>query len=245
MIRVLIVDDEQPARDRLKRLLAHVGDVTVVDEAEDGERAIAKAVEHRPDLLFLDIEMPGCGGLEVAASLPSPAPAVVFCTAFEEHAVDAFEVAAVDYLLKPATLTRVEKALDRVRARAAVRGAAGRTPPAAGGAPYPARFLARRGTRYHVVPARDVLAFVSEGGVTKLQAAGEHYWMEPTLLDLERRLDPARFQRVSRAAIVNLDAVREVVPLDGSQGEARLTGGTAVRVSRRRLEELMTRLREG
>ena len=100
-LRVLLVDDEQLARERLRRMLAAYDRLEIVDEAEDGEQAIEKILDLRPELVFLDIQMPGCSGLEVAASLPSPRPKIIFCTAYDEYAVDAFELHAVDYLLKP------------------------------------------------------------------------------------------------------------------------------------------------
>src|SRR5687767_12208366 len=100
-IRALIVDDEDPARERLRRLLGEVRDVEIVGEAQDGEQAIDQIARLSPSAVFLDIQMPGCSGLEVAASLPSPRPHIIFCTAFDQYAVDAFELNAVDYLLKP------------------------------------------------------------------------------------------------------------------------------------------------
>jgi two-component system, LytTR family, response regulator len=240
MIRTLLVDDEQPARDRLRRMLAEFKDVEVAGEAADGEEAMARIGELRPDVVFLDIQMPGATGLEVAASLPDPRPHIVFCTAFDQFAVDAFELHAIDYLLKPVSRARLEKALDRVRQN---------VPPGAGldrmtsqAATAPARFLARKGATYRVVPAREVVAFVSEDGLTKLLAAGQHYWMNPTLNELEARLDPRRFFRISRAAIVNLDAVREVEPDTGGHGDVVLRDGTRLEVSRRRFKDLTERL---
>lgn len=238
MIRALLVDDEQPARDRLRLLLAEVEDVEIVGEADDGERAMEQIAALRPTVVFLDIQMPGCTGMEVAASLPEPRPHIVFCTAYDEYAVDAFELHAVDYLLKPVSRARLQKALDRVRRGAPSEEGMDR----AGRAGAPTRFLARKGTAYRVVPAREVLCFVSENGLTKLQAAGDHYWMAPTLNDLEVRLDARHFFRVSRAAIVNLDAVRQVVPNETGGGELTLRDGSRVQVSRRRFRELTDRL---
>lgn len=106
MIRTLLVDDEQPARDRLRQLLAAHDDVEIAGEAEDGVQALERVADVTPDLLLLDIQMPGCSGLEVAASLPRPRPAIVFCTAYEQYAVDAFELNAIDYLLKPVNRAR-------------------------------------------------------------------------------------------------------------------------------------------
>ena len=239
MIRALIVDDETPARDRLKLLLGEVPDVEVVGEAADGESAAERIAELSPAVVFLDVQMPGCSGLEVAASLPASGPLVVFCTAFDRYAVDAFELNAVDYLLKPVTRARLEKALDRVRRSDVQADGVARVLRAA----QPAtRFLARKGASYRVVHAREVLCFVSEGGLTKLQTSDGHYWVPPTLNDLEERLDPRQFFRISRAAIVNLDAVREVVPAEGGQGEAALRDGTRLEISRRRFRDLTDRL---
>ena len=114
-LRVLIVDDEAPARARLRQLLAGIGDVDVAGEAEDGAQALEQIAALRPDVVLLDIQMPGGTGLEVAGSLGEDGPAVVFCTAFDQYAVDAFELHAADYLLKPVSRVRLQAALDRVR----------------------------------------------------------------------------------------------------------------------------------
>ena len=240
-LRVLIVDDEEPARDRLRRMLATFPAVEVVGEAEDGEQALEKLQDLAPDLVFLDVQMPGAGGLEVAASLPSSPPAVVFCTAFDQYAVDAFELHAADYLLKPVSQARLATALQRVL-EARRRGETSSPTPARKAASFPLRFLARSGARYHVVPRAEVLYFASEGGLTKLQCRDRHYWMQPSLQDLEHSLDPAHFIRVSRAAIVNLNAVAEVSPMPGGGGELRLAGGARLEVSRRRFKALIDRL---
>ncbi|RPJ85290.1 MAG: response regulator, partial [Acidobacteria bacterium] len=115
MIRTLLVDDEQPARERLRQMLASFEDVQVVAEAVDGEEALEKSAALSPDLVFLDIQMPGRNGLDVAASLTAPRPHVIFCTAFDQYAVEAFDVHAVDYLLKPVNRGRLAKAVSRVR----------------------------------------------------------------------------------------------------------------------------------
>ena len=118
MIRALLVDDEDIARERLRQLLSSIADLEVIGEAADGEEAIQKTVELQPDLLLLDIQMPGVSGLEVAACLPRPRPKIVFCTAFDTYAVKAFELHAVDYLLKPVSLHRLAQAIERIRRRA-------------------------------------------------------------------------------------------------------------------------------
>ena len=237
MIRALLVDDEELARDRLRRLLAEASDVEIVGEAADGAEAMEQIAARSPDVVFLDIQMPGCTGLEVAASLSDPRPHIIFCTAYDQYAIDAFELHAVDYLLKPVSRARLDKALARVRGGAAPAA----IPPTASSTPLK-RFLARKGHRFRVIAATDVVCFVSENGLTKLQTSHEHFWISPTLNDLEERIDPAQFFRISRASIVNLDAVHELTPGDGGQGEVTLRDGTRLEVSRRRFRDFSERL---
>src|SRR4029079_15417015 len=160
MIRTLVIDDEQPARERLKQLLSAHADVEVIGEAGDGVEAAERIAELSPDLVLLDIQMPGASGLDVAASLGKPRPAVIFCTAFDQYAVDAFELSALDYLLKPVNRARLAAALDRVRA-ALAKAPVGRDreleqlTQSKGMAPT--RFLAKRGNRFRVVAADDVV----------------------------------------------------------------------------------------
>jgi two-component system LytT family response regulator len=241
MMRVMLVDDEQAARERLRQMLGVMPSLEVVGEAADGEEAMQKVVELHPDLLLLDIQMPGCSGLEVAACLPAPRPKIVFCTAFDQYAVDAFEVHAIDYLLKPVNRVRLARAIERVRDGS----------PEAGGEvervlqalrTRNTRLLARCGEGYKVVPQQEVVYFLSEGGLTKLCARERSYILDPTLNDLEERLDPAFFFRVSRAAIVNLNCVTEVQPLAGGTADVVLNTGVRLEVSRRRLKDLLDRL---
>lgn len=244
MIRTLLVDDEQPARERLKQLLSAHADVAVVGEAGDGVEAAEKVAELSPDLILLDIQMPGASGLDVAASLGHPRPAVIFCTAFDQYAVDAFELSALDYLLKPVNRARLAAALDKVRSAAPVATGRDRAleqlTQSAGLAPT--RFLARRGARFRVVPAQDVVAFTFADGVTHLLTATEQLSMQPTLASLARRLDSNQFFQVSRAAIVRLDAVKEARPFSDGTGEIVLANGQTMIVARRRWRELLDRL---
>ncbi|ANM32448.1 hypothetical protein ABI59_23120 [Acidobacteria bacterium Mor1] len=235
-MRVLLVDDEEPARERLRRLLAAVQDIEIVGEAEDGPQAVEQIAELEPDVVFLDIQMPGCSGLEVASSLSDPRPRIIFCTAYDQHAVDAFELHAVDYLLKPVSQARLDAAIERLRGPASPRAVTEKVNEASG---FPRRLLAKKGSRFHVVPHDAVLYFLSEGGATKLQAGDGHYWMQPTLNDLEKRLDPRQFFRVSRSAIVHLDAVSEVVPLGGGHAEVVMRDDARLEVSRRRYKDLL------
>ena len=242
MIRVMLVDDEQAARERLRQMLGAIPGIEIVGEAADGEQAIERIVELRPDLVLLDIQMPGCTGLEVAACLPTPRPGIIFCTAFDQYAVDAFELHAVDYLLKPVNRVRLARAIERVRQGDGLEAGGdvdrilttlrGRT----------TRLLARSGEGYRVIPQSEVVHFFSDTGLTKLCTRDRSYLLDPTLNDLEQRLDPAVFFRVSRAAIVNLDCVTEVLPLVGGVAEVVLHTGVRLEVSRRRVKDLLQRL---
>jgi two-component system LytT family response regulator len=240
-----MADDEAPARARLRQLLAPHGDVEIVGEAETGVQTMELAAQLKPDLILLDIQMPGCTGLDIAASLAEPRPFIVFCTAYDEHAVDAFELAAVDYLLKPISRARLAQALDRVRAAAPddaempLDRAIQRQPGSA------ARFLVRNGSSYLVVHESRVLFFLSEGGLTRLVTDAASYCMDPTLNDLERRLSPSRFFRVSRAALISLNSVVEVRPLPGGSGEVVLKSGQKLEVTRRRFRDLLESLERG
>ena len=245
MIRTILIDDEQPARERLRQLLTAHPDVEVVGEAEDGVQAAETIAELTPDLVLLDIQMPGASGLDVAASLGTPRPAVIFCTAFDQYAVDAFELSALDYLLKPVNRARLAAALDRVRASAEVSApprdrAIENLTQATGMAPT--RFLAKRGNRFRVVPATDVVAFTFVEGVTHLITATETMSMQPTLAALARRLDHKSFFQVSRTAIIRLDAVKEAKPFSDGTGEIVLANGQTMVVARRRWRELLNRL---
>jgi two-component system LytT family response regulator len=242
MIRTLLIDDEQPARERLRQLLGVHPDVEVVGEAADGIEAAEKIAELSPDLVLLDIQMPGASGLDVAASLGRPRPAVIFCTAFDQYAVDAFELSAIDYLLKPVNRARLASALDRVRSSVGPRGrdrALDELSHVNGLSPT--RFLARRGARFRVVPVHEVVAFTFVDGVTHVITPTEQLTMQPTLAALARRLDGTFFQ-VSRTAIIRLDAVREAKPFADGTGEITLASGTTMVVARRRWRSLIEKL---
>ena len=242
MMRVLIVDDEAPARARLRQMLAAHADLEIAGEAETGVQAMEMALALRPDLLLLDIQMPGSSGIDVAACLPEPRPHVIFCTAYDQHAVDAFELHAVDYLLKPISRARLAQALDRVRARSAEAGERGLDEAIRRGSAAPARFLVENAGRYLVVGEARVTYFASEDGLTRMVAEDGQYWMDPTLNELEARLNPARFFRISRAAMISLNAVSEVFPMPGGSGEVLLKSGQRLEVSRRRFREVLQAL---
>jgi len=242
VLRALIVDDEAPARSRLRQMLGSQPDIAIAGEAGTGVQAMEQASQLKPDLILLDIQMPGCSGIDVAACLPEPRPHIIFCTAYDQHAVDAFELHAVDYLLKPISRARLAQALDRVRALAAGPREAALDQTVRSQRTGPARFLVRNAAHYIVVGEGRVLYFASEEGLTRLVGESGQYWMDPTLNELEQRLDPARFLRISRAHLVNLNAVTEVFPLPGGSGEVLMKNGHRLEVSRRRFRDLLEAL---
>ena len=239
MIRALVVDDEQGARERLRHMLTLIPDVDVIAESGEGAEAIARIMELHPDVVFLDIQMPGCSGLEVVASLPRPRPKIIFCTAFDQYAVDAFELHAVDYLLKPVNRIRLANSIERVRESGAAEPSVGMERAIQSVRTLNTRLLARSGDRYRVIALQDVVWFSSQDRLTSLHTRDKDYVLDPTLNELEERLDPACFFRISRAAIVNLNAIREVLPLAGGVADAVLSNSTRLEISRRRLKDLL------
>jgi two-component system, LytTR family, response regulator len=212
-MRILIADDEAPTRIRMKQLLAAHPDVEVAGEAESGVQAMEMLAHLQPDVILLDIQMPGCSGIDVAACLREPRPHLIFCTAWDQYAVEAFELNAVDYLLKPVARARLAQALDRIRSLGPTVRRDVAVDNVLRGQSKTARFLVRSGAQYRVVGESRVLYFGTEGSLTRLVAADGQFWMDPSLNELEQRLDPTRFFRISRAALVNLNAVTNVIPV--------------------------------
>jgi two-component system LytT family response regulator len=242
MIKALLVDDEDLARSRLKSLLRAFTDIEIIGEADDGEQAMEKIQELKPDLVFLDIQMPGCSGTEVAQSLAAPQPKIIFCTAYDQYALEAFELSALDYLLKPITRARLTKAIEKVRQAGPKRPAPPAETLAAKAHSYPTRLLAKRAGRYRVIQQNEVFYFAFEEGLTRLHTADQDFLMDLTITELENRLNPRVFFRISRAAIINFNHVHEVSPLPGGYAWVTLRNKTRLEVSRRRLKDLMEKL---
>lgn len=231
-MRVLIVDDERPARDKLRRLLALESDIEAIDEARDGVEAIALMAQCAPEAVFLDIQMPEMNGFDVAACLPVPHPLLVFVTAYDEHAVHAFDANAIDYLLKPYDQERLQRAMQRVRARLA--------------APPPKRYL------QHVL--------VNQRGVTRLVKVADIQWIETadnyvvlhtaqgspmlrhTLAGLLSSLGPA-FQRSHRRAAVCLEWIEGFHADAKGDGAVLLRSGARAPMSRQYQSALIEILR--
>ncbi len=255
---ILIVDDEPLARHAVRHALDAEEDVRVVAECGTGEEALAAIREHVPDLVFLDIQMPGLGGFDVLDRLGEAAPEIVFVTAHDEHALRAFEVHAVDYLLKPFSDGRFRETMRRARERTAApspeRGGRLRrllrrlalaevAPEAeAGDGPrglFATRFTVRDDDRIRFVRTRDVDWFEADGNYVILHVGERTHRVRATLTGVEGQLDPAAFVRVHRSAIVNLDAVREVEPWFGGDYIAVMRTGDQVKVSRTYRDSLL------
>jgi two-component system, LytTR family, response regulator len=244
-LRTVIADDEPLARERIRELLGEREDVELVGEARDGEEALRLVEQTAPDLLLLDVQMPGMDGFAVLAELePENAPAVVFITAFDEYAVRAFDVHAVDYLVKPFHRARFHEALDRaIAGRGGTRSADVRNAVAQLQPRTPlTRFVVRStGEIYFVKPA-EVAWIESAGNYVRLHtAAGEHV-VRTSIRDLEERLDPAVFVRVHRSTIVNLDFVKKLEPYFHGEYVITLKDGSRLTSSRSfagRLRELL------
>ncbi len=249
-MRVLIVDDEAPARGELRALLEEVDDAEVVGEAATGREALERIRAEAPDLVFLDIQMPGGTGLEVASEvlrLPRP-PVVVFVTAYDEHAMRAFDLAAVDYLLKPVAPERLARAVARARGLLGNRLEAERRAQAAidaGEGPLRRLLVARPGEKARVVlDVAKVLYFRADGKKSIAMTAEGEYEVGRMLGEMEEALDQAKFVRTHKGYVVNLDQVTEVVPWFAGAMRLRMAGRgkSEVPVSRRFAKGLRERL---
>jgi two-component system, LytTR family, response regulator len=263
-LRVLIADDEPLARLRIEDLLRDEADVEVVARSEDGLEAVEAIRTLRPDLVFLDIQMPGATGLEVVARVgPERMPATIFVTAYDAHALKAFEIAAVDYLVKPFDDERFAQAFSRARERLRLQEVekatrrllsvlgepAAASTPAPAAPPTPATYLTRipvevRG-QLRYVPVEAVDYVTASGPYAELHVNEHAHLIRERMQVLERRLDPARFFRIHRSAIVQLDRVEALQQRPGGEIAVRLRGGRELAVSRSRRRELEARLAAG
>jgi two-component system LytT family response regulator len=245
MIRILIADDEAPARDKLQRWLGEQAGIEVVARSEDGLQAAAAIEQLRPDVAFLDIQMPGLSGLEVAAQLEQDtAPLIVFVTAFDEHAVKAFDLSAVDYLLKPYDKERLLRSLARVRERlgnvesrtsAAVVSARGQTGSSE-------RLLVPDGERLQLIESAAIEWLEADDNYVHVHTASRDYLLRRTLQDLLAQLGEQRFARIHKSAAVNVMAVASLTPLFKGDYEVSLRNGRTLRLSRRYKDALFARM---
>ncbi|MES2296103.1 MAG: response regulator [Pseudomonadota bacterium] len=239
-MRVLIVDDERPARERLQRMLEQEADVKAIAHARDGIEALQMIEAERPDAIFLDIHMPEVSGLEVAASLPAPAPLVVFVTAYDQYAIRAFDANAIDYLLKPFDQERLHRALGRLRARLGTAAPAGSAPATEIGQPLRQLLVSERGTT-RIVRLEDLQWIETADNYVVLHTAQGQTLMRQTLSGLLEKLGPA-FARCHRRAAVQLGWIERIVALDKGDCELHLRGGASVPCSRQFRAEVEARL---
>jgi DNA-binding LytR/AlgR family response regulator len=243
MLRTLIVDDEPIARKVLRDELTALADVEIVGEAETGETALEKIEIEHPDLVLLDLQMPGMSGLDVVRRLKggSPLPAIVIVTAWNEHAIQAFEAGAIDYLLKPVSRDRLSEAIDRAR-RFSARDTAERlariqevaeAPPESPADRPARRIVGRSGAEYILLTADEVYAFQADGDLVWIITARNRYLATQPLKVLEERLANTSFRRIHRSALVNIDHVRKMSTLTSQRWLVTLNNKMEFIVSKR------------
>ena len=252
-LRVIVADDERPARQFLATMLRSFEDVDIVGEAKSGKETMRLIEQTQPDLAFLDLQMPEMDGLSIVRSLrQGRIPLVAFVTAFEEHAVSAFEIEALDYLLKPVDRGRLRTTIDRAHERLARASVAEQelfdsaqdrrdrlsAPAVRDELPSPAgqyieRFPIRKRDDIYLLPVHHIASVVSEGELMHVTTIDkERYTMNFRLKTLEAKLDPKRFLRVGRGALVNVETIRKITPMPGGSYLVTLTNTQQLRVSR-------------
>ena len=243
ILRTMIADDEPLARERLKMLLAPDSDINIVAECRNGSEVVKSLKAAKTDLLFLDIQMPGRDGFEAIEEIgPANMPITVFVTAHNEHAVNAFEVHALDYLVKPIERKRFEQTLARVKERVQLQGAFAARElissavealrQVASRPERPQRFLTRSGKTVSVVSVSDVEWIEAADYYVCLHVGGKRHLLRESIRALETKLDPKKFIRLHRSAIVNLDHVREIHRDGQAEGWVLLSTGSRVRLNR-------------
>jgi two-component system LytT family response regulator len=242
-MKALIVDDEPLARRELRRLLTAFPWVQVVGEAADVDEALSQIDKLTPALMFLDVQMPGGTGFDLLAQLER-LPRVIFTTAYDHYAVKAFEVSAVDYLLKPIEPDRLAAALSKVQA-AALAAMSSTLPPTGPTARHEApleQIFVRDGLRCWFVPLREVSVFTADGNYVRLQWGKESPMLGRSLVALEEKLDARRFFRANRRQIVNLDYIESVEMGLGGRLHVQLRGGPEIEISRRQARQFRARM---
>jgi two-component system LytT family response regulator len=224
-IRAVIVEDEPLGRAVIRELLRNDSEVKVVGECTNGHEAVAVIEDQKPDLVFLDVRMPEVDGFDVLSSLPaSQAPVVVFVTAYDEYAVRAFEVNAVDYLLKPFDRERFHRALTRAKEQIRCAPSEDRQ--------YSERLVVKSGGRIFFLKTEEVDWIAAEGNYVRLHVKAESFLLRTTITNLEQQLDPAKFARIHRSQIVNIDRIRELRPWWHGEYHVLLKDGSRLTLSR-------------
>jgi len=246
-MKTLIVDDEPIARRVLREELELFPGIQVIGEAENGRDALKQIAKLKPDLVFLDLQMPVMGGFEVVRNLEGGSlPVIVIVTAFDQHAMQAFEAGAIDYLLKPVSHARLKKAVERakklkakpvdVAENIAKIASASQHGPASRGR----RIVGRTGSEYHLLDPNDVLAFQADGELVWIITAKHRFLAAQSLRAIETRLESSQFQRVHRNAMVNVNHVRKISPLTSRRWLLTLTNQQQLIVSKRQAHNIRT-----
>lgn len=247
IVRVLITDDEPAGRASVRALLAQDARVEIVGECATGPETIRAVRDHHPDLIFLDVQLPGQSGIAALADVPEELrPVVIFVTAFDAHALHAFDLEAADYLLKPYSDTRFRKALDRGLARLdrgrvselrrrllEIAGGLGETSDEAPTGRGASRLAVRTGNGVRLIDTNDVMWIEAERDYARLRTRAGEFLLRTTMAALERRLDPRRFVRIHRSTIANLEFVAELRDADAGDSEVVLRSGARLRASER------------
>jgi DNA-binding LytR/AlgR family response regulator len=224
-VRVLIADDEPIARQVLREHIESIPGLKLVGEASTGSEAVQRILALNPDLVLLDLQMPEMDGLAAVRSLKRDhAPLVIFVTAYQQHAVEAFEVDAVDYLLKPVRRERLEKAVEKARRQVAASSAP---------AGLRRKIVGRRGSDLYLLDPAEIIAFQAEGELVHIVTSGERYLSDDSLKVLEEKLEQPRFRRVHRSTIVNTDQIRKISRLTSKRWLLQMSNGFEAVVSKR------------
>lgn len=242
-MKALIIDDERLARNELRRLLAAHADIEITGEAVDVEDAIEKIAALKPELIFLDVQMPGADGFSLLEQLSPPLPAIVFTTAYDEFAVKAFEFNALDYLLKPVDPNRLVAALEKLRHRAGSGGPLAGEPGQATHRLSPEdKVFVREGDRCWFVPVKNIRLLESEGNYTRLHFDDQKPQLFRSLTAMEERLDNRHFFRANRKQVINLAWVDGIEPWFSGGLLVKLKGGLKVELSRRQAQDFRERM---
>jgi two-component system LytT family response regulator len=239
-LRTLIVDDEMPSRKKIRAFLGEHPEFQVIGECADGEQAIAAIRAHNPELILLDVQIPGRDGFEVLDSLREEfVPEVIFVTAFDKYAVRAFEARALDYLLKPFTKTRFAEAVNRFHERRARLNGIGRKEEFKAAlqeiqkeSHSDQRILVKSGSRIIFLRKNSIEWIEAQGDYVRLHVGKEGHMLRETMETMSKRFDPSRFARIHRSTIVNLDYVREIRPLRGGDHRVLMRDGAQLTLSR-------------
>jgi len=228
-LKVLIADDEPIAREILREHVGAIAGLELAGEASNGAEAISRIFDLRPDVVLLDLQMPELDGLSVVRSLSGDrTPLIIFVTAYEQHAVAAFEVGAIDYLLKPVRRERLQKALEKAR-----RQLKPAPPPAPASENNRRKIVGRRGSDLYLLDPAEIVAFQADGELVHIITQGPRYLSDHSLKALSEKLEPSRFRRIHRRTIISTDHIRKISPLSSKRWLLKMSNDFEAIVSKR------------